>query len=299
VSRRALLIGNPAASRTSGDAVAEVAAVLRSGGWTIEVAATVGPGDARRLAEEAVRDGCDTVVVFGGDGTTMQAASALVGGEVLLGVIPGGTGNLLAGNLRLPASPVRAARALLTARPRAIDLGRMERDDGVHYFAVAAGCGYDALVMGGTSADDKRRWGFLAYVVTTFRMVPYLHSSRHLITVDGVEHEAAATMIVVANCREVIPPYVRFRTGIEPDDGLLDLVVIRADGFLQAVQSIWHLLTERNSSGSLVSHLRGREIRVESERPEGVQLDGELVGSTPFTATIVPHAIRVLAPVRP
>src|SRR5215212_5547741 len=106
---------------------------LAAAGWSAEVLATGGPGDARRLAEYGVAGGVDVVAVFGGDGTTMQAAAALVGTEVALGVIPGGTGNLLAGNLRIPASPARAARALLSARPRLFDLGRMDRPAGPQY----------------------------------------------------------------------------------------------------------------------------------------------------------------------
>jgi diacylglycerol kinase (ATP) len=123
---RVLLIANPAAARTARDAVNTVSRTLRDGGWEVEVLATGGPGDARQLAEYGVSEGVDVVTVFGGDGTTMQAAAALVGTDVSLGVIPGGTGNLLAGNLRIPASPVRAARALLAAQPRPFDLGRME-----------------------------------------------------------------------------------------------------------------------------------------------------------------------------
>ena len=109
---RALLITNPAAARTQPRAVQAVMRTLRGAGWSAEVLATGGPGDARRLAEYGVTEGVDVVAVFGGDGTTMQAAAALVGTDVTLGVIPGGTGNLLAGNLRIPASPERAARAL-------------------------------------------------------------------------------------------------------------------------------------------------------------------------------------------
>ena len=90
---RALLITNPAAARTQQRAVETVMRTLHSAGWIAEVLATGGPGDARRLAEYGVAEGVDVVAVFGGDGTTMQAAAALVGTDVALGVIPGGTGN--------------------------------------------------------------------------------------------------------------------------------------------------------------------------------------------------------------
>jgi diacylglycerol kinase (ATP) len=298
---RALLIANPAAARTARNAVDTVAGRLRAGGWEVEVLATGGPGDAHQLAEYGVREGVDVVTVFGGDGTTMQAAAALVGTEVALGVIPGGTGNLLAGNLRIPASPARAAQALLAARPRIFDLGRMERPTGPQYFAVACGAGYDARVMAATLSEQKRRWGMAAYVATSLRLIADIQSTLHVITIDGVEYEAHAAMVLVANCGEVIPPLVRLGPGITPDDGLLDVVVMRADNFSQSLRAVWDLLRVSPASpggGPYVGHARGREIRVESERVQPVQLDGEPGGQTPFTATVVPGAIRIMAPAK-
>jgi diacylglycerol kinase (ATP) len=296
---RALLITNPAAARTQPRAVDTVMRTLRAAGWQAEVLATGGPGDARRLAEYGVQEQVDVVAVFGGDGTTMQAAAALVGTEVSLGVIPGGTGNLLAGNLRIPASPERAARSLVTARPRPFDLGRMERPDGLHYFAVACGAGYDARVMAGTLSEHKRRWGMAAYVATTLRLIGEIRSAAHVITIDGVEYDANAAMVLVANCGEVIPPLVRLRAGIRPDDGLLDVVVMRANSFGQSVRAVWELLREPAlgaAEDTFVGYATGREIRVESEPIQPVQLDGEPGGLTPFTATVVPGAIRIMVP---
>jgi diacylglycerol kinase (ATP) len=298
--RRALVITNPAAARTYEAAVQAVTEVFRRGGWQVELVATGGPGDARRFAEAAVSDRLDLVTVFGGDGTTMQAAAALVGTDVMLGVIPGGTGNLLAGNLRIPSQPVQAARALVAGTTRPLDLGRIDRADGVHYFAVACGAGYDARVMAETSTADKHRWGFAAYVATTLRLLPELRSTQHIIRVDGVEYDARATMVLVANCSEVIPPFVKFRRGISPYDGLLDVIVMRADSFGEGVRAVWELLWEGvNDSGrqGYVGYAQGREVRVETSPVEPVQLDGEPGGETPFTATVVPAAIRVLMPV--
>jgi YegS/Rv2252/BmrU family lipid kinase len=296
---RALLITNPTAARTAAIAVNAILTTLRGAGWDVEALATGGPGDARHLAQYGVAEKVDVVVVFGGDGTTMQAAAALVGTDVALGVIPGGTGNLLAGNLRIPASPARAARALLKAKPRLFDLGRMERPAGPQYFAVACGAGYDARVMAGTLSEHKRRWGMAAYVATTLRLMSELRSTLHSITIDGVEYEANAAMVLVANCGEVIPPFVRLGPGITPDDGLLDVVVVRADNFPQSIRAVWDLL--RLTPGSLgadayVGHVRGREVKVETDRPQPVQLDGEPGGTTPFTASVVPGAIRIMVP---
>lgn len=296
---RALLITNPAAARTDPLAVNAVMRTLKRAGWEAEVLATGGPGDARLLAAYGVTEGVDVVAVFGGDGTTMQAAAALVGTDVALGVIPGGTGNLLAGNLRIPASPARAARALVTAQPKRFDLGRMKRVSGDQYFAVACGAGYDARVMAGTLAVHKQRWGMAAYVATTFRLISEIRSTMHSITIDGVEYEANAAMVLVANCGEVIPPFVRLGPGITPDDGLLDVIVVRANSLSQSVQAVWELL--RVTPGALgdagyVGHARGREVRVETDPVQPVQLDGEPGGETPFTASVVPGAIKVMVP---
>jgi diacylglycerol kinase (ATP) len=299
---RALLIANPVAARTADSSTTAVANTLRRGGWTTEVMSTTGPGHARELAEHGVAEGVDVVAVFGGDGTTMQAAAALVGTDVVLGVIPGGTGNLLAGNLRIPASPARAAQALLTAAPHHFDLGCMERDGGIHYFAVACGAGYDARVMAATMTQHKRRWGMAAYVATSLRLIGDIRSTLHHITVDGMQFEAHASMVLVANCGEVIPPFIRLRPGISPEDGLLDVIVVRADSFSQSVRAVWDLLRVAPGvpgEGKFIGHARGREIRVVSDLVQPVQLDGEPGGQTPFRATVVPAAIRILIPSRP
>lgn len=298
---RALVITNPAAARTAPGVVSTIMDTLRGGGWQAELAATGGPGDARRLAEEAVAQAVDAVVVFGGDGTTMQAAAALVGTPVALGLIPGGTGNLLAGNLRIPPSPAKAAAMLLKSRRKRLDLGRMARPDGVHYFAVACGAGYDARVMAETPSELKRKWGMGAYVVTTLKLIGDLRSVDYLITVDGREYDAHAAMVLVANCGEVIPRYVKLGPNISPEDGLLDVVVMRANGFGQGVRAVWDLLRtqvpkEPGVSGSLVGFARGAEVKLEAIPAQPAQLDGEPGGMTPFTATIVPRAIEILAP---
>jgi YegS/Rv2252/BmrU family lipid kinase len=285
---RALVITNPAAARTKPKTVREVRDVLRRGGWHAEVVATGGTGDARRLAAEAVAAGLDAVAVFGGDGTTMQAASSLVGTDVALALIPGGTGNLLAGNLRIPFTAGLSKR---------LDLGRLDDASGVpHYFAVACGAGFDAQIMAETSSALKQRWGVGAYIATSLRLISQMRSHCYHIRVDGVEYEANAAVVMVANCAEVLPPILRFGEGVRPDDGLLDVVVLRADGLADGVQAIWHFLRRADGPGSRVGHVRGREIHVETDAVVPVELDGDPGGQTPFTATVVPGAIRVMVP---
>ncbi len=292
---------NPAAGRTTRGSAQAVEQVLRQHGWRTEVLATGGAGDARRLAEYGVAHGVDVVAVFGGDGTTMQAASALVGTGVALGLVPGGTGNILAGNLRLPNSPTRAAEIIARGRRRPLDLGRVERLDGVHYFAVVAGAGIDARIMNETASAQKRRWGIGAYVGTLVRVLPEIRSVPCVITVDGREFTAEAAAVLVSNCGEIIPPFFRVRSDTSPDDGLLEVTVVRANSVWDSVRVVREALRPRaevDADQDLLGFARGREITVAPTEPLPVQLDGDGAGVTPFTATVVPGAIQVMLPER-
>lgn len=299
---RALLIANPSAARTSPAAINAVQTVLRGAGWSFEVVSTACPGDAGTLASHALSENVDVVAVLGGDGTTMQAASAMAGSEIPLALLPGGTGNLLAGNLRIPSNPAQAAKVMIKGHQRMIDLGKLEQPGRSQYFAVACGAGMDARVMIETPSEQKQRWGMMAYVATTLRLVPEIRSKPFLIEIDGQRQEIEAAMIMIANCREVIPRYVSLGTDIAPDDGWLDLVVFRADGFTGGVRAIWDLLRDaRGTYGheAFVGRARGREIKVQMagghvEQP--VQLDGDEGGTTPFTARVIPDGLRVIVP---
>jgi YegS/Rv2252/BmrU family lipid kinase len=297
---RALLIANPGAGRTHGGVVRQIEGVFNVAGWQVETLATGGPGDARHLAEYGVQQGVDVIVALGGDGTIMQVASALVGTEIPLGVLPGGTGNQLAGNLGLSFNPVRAANAIVTGRARPFDLGRVERADGVHYFAVAAGAGLDARVMSATGAAQKRRWGQLAYVATTLRLLSEVDCVPFHIEADGVGHDFEAAMVLVANCGQIIPPLFKLGQGITPYDGVLDVIVLSARSVGGGVRALWHVVREAQGVyGETVfaARVSGAHLEISTAGPvEPVQLDGEAIGETPFTVTAMPGAIQLIHP---
>lgn len=291
---RALLITNPVAARHDARALTAVRDTLRQGGWTVEVAATVAPQDARRLAEQGRADGFEAVLSYGGDGTAMQVAAALAGTGIPLGLLPGGTGNVLARNLHLPGRPVAAARTILRHRPLAIDLGVVERDDGPHYFAVCCGAGFDAAVMLGTDTVSKRRWRRAAYLRAGFAALRHVVSTPHRFVIDGVETRLRAAMALVCNCADLMPPLLRMHPDIRPDDGILDVVALRADGMWQSVTAIMELLVQRGSARDQVWFARGRSIRIEVEGPPlSTQLDGDVVGTTPLHIRVLPGALTV------
>jgi YegS/Rv2252/BmrU family lipid kinase len=290
---RALIITNPVAARAHARAVTDIRKILIAGGWAVDLQATAGPGDARRIAEQARGEGFDVLVSHGGDGTAMQVAAGIAGTGIALGLVPGGTGNVLAGNLRLPRSPAAAARALLKARRRPIDLGVVERADGPHYFAVAAGTGFDAQLMADTGLKDKRRWKLGAYLARALLTLSSVRSAAHRVIVDGTPHEVRSAMLLVLNCGQLPPGFLQLRESLAPDDGWLDVVALDADGALQGMSAVLGLLRGR---GKRVWWGRGRVIRVEvpDAAPRLVQLDGEVTGTTPFEARLLPGALAVL-----
>jgi len=298
---RVLLITNPAAARTDARAVLTVRDTLRAGGWRVEVLATAGPGDARRFATEAAAEdhgGFDLLLSVGGDGTAMQVAAGLAGSGIPLGLVAGGTGNILARNLRLPTDPVRAARTILKGVPYALDLGQVSRPDGEHFFAVCGGAGYDAQIMAATDPLIKRRWKIGAYFYKALAALPAVRSVTHRITVDGTEHTVEAAMVLVANCRELVPRLVRVSPDVWPNDGWFDVMALRADGAWDSVVSFATFLATRGApdAGGRIWSARGRVVKVEvlNAPPRPVQLDGELAGVTPFEARLVPRALTVI-----
>ena len=293
---RALLIANPAAARTDARAVQTVRDTLRGGGWTVDVRATARPGDARRFAREARDDGFDVFVCYGGDGTAMEIAAGAVASGIPLGIVPGGTGNLLAGNLRLPRGAAAAARVILGGKTATLDLGAVDRADGLHYFAVCGGTGFDARLMARTGVDEKRRWKMAAYVMRALAALPDVSSPLHRVTVDGVAHELPAAMVLVANCGELVPPFLRLGANVAPDDGWLDVLVLRAEGTLASLSAFVELMRGRRNGARRLWFGRGRVVRVEvlEGPPRPMQLDGEPWGDAPFEARLVPAALPVI-----
>jgi len=172
----------------------------------------------------------------------------------------------------------------------------VERADGLHYFAVCSGTGFDARLMARTGAAEKRRWKMAAYVMHAFATLPDVTSTLHRVTVDGVAHELPAAMVLVANCGELAPPFLRLRDNVAPDDGWLDVLVLRADGALQSLSAFFELLWRPRNGARRLWFGRGRTVRVEvlEGPPRPMQLDGEPAGNAPFEARLLPGALRVI-----
>ena len=299
---RAIVVANVAAPGVSAATVVRTATTLRRAGWEILTVTTGDPDEIRADAAQARREELDAVVVLGGDGTVMLVATTLVGSKTLLGIIPGGTGNLLAGTLGISRNPQVAANQLVHAQPRQIDLGRVEWDGLPYHFGVACGAGFDARIMAGASRAEKRRWGRAAYAASFVRELRKVENAKITLTVDGERHELEAAVAMVTNCGELLPGLLRPAYPVSPDDGILDIFCLRADGVFETIRGIRTLLhrTKPGADRHGRTHVySGREILIASDPPMPVELDGSVLGSTPVLIRTIPKALTILAPPPP
>ena len=249
------------------------------------------PGHAAEVASARGRE-YDAVFTLGGDGTVMEVIGALAHSAVPVGVLPGGTGNLIARVLGIPLDVEKAVRVLLDGDDARIDLGSI---DG-HRFAFAAGVGIDATMVERTSRAMKSRLGVLAYFWTGAAAALRQERFSVVATVDGVRHHRQATMVMVANFGAVFRDLITLGPGIRQDDGMLDLCVFSPTGLRDSIRVTWRLLRKDFRTDPCMLYTAGRQIRIETEPARPVQADGDLVGMTPFDVVVEPLAVCLLVP---
>lgn len=294
---RAFVIGRHRTGRPVADVVHEVERLLGQEGVRAEAEIVSRKREVRRSTSRAVKAGCDLVVAVGGDGTVQQVVTVLAGTQVALAIVATGTGNLLAGNLGIPHDPAEAVRTAVAGRRRRIDVGRLRIDGKRRVFAVACGVGFDADVMERTDSEEKSRWGKLAYLANAVLEAGTIHDVPHDITLDGVRRSTDAAQVLIANFGRV-PPGMQAH-GVSPDDGLLDVFVVRASGPLPALLAGWAALRETElgeDDGGRVYHAKARKVRIETKPRRRVETDGGDVGRTPITVSIRPSALTVMVP---
>jgi len=295
--RRALLVVNPAARNAARREAAAVRAFTELG-VEVEVARTRRAGDAAELATALVAGGAlDAVFTLGGDGTAMEVVGALAGGDTPVGILPGGTGNLIARTLGTPLGVASAVRALVRGERARVDLGLVQRAGGTpRHFAFAAGVGIDARMIEETPARLKRRLGVLAYVLSAARAILAGERFRVRVVIDGEEIVRDAAAVMIVNFGAVLGDLFRFGPGIRHDDGLLDLCLFTPHSAADAVRVLWRLARKDFRDDASLVYRAGREFLVEPATPSVAQADGELLGQTPITVRVVPLAATLLVP---
>ncbi len=312
--RKAALFYNPLSGRRRERRLADVRAalaVLQQAGIEATAEPTRGQADAAGQARHAIAGGCDTILACGGDGTAHDVLQGMAGSQAALGVIPLGTANALAHDLGLPLNAVGAARALLTAKPRRIALGRveytdLERNRGSRFFTVAAGIGADAHLFYKLNPLVKGHLGMAAYYAKATRLwlthpmekfAVEMHTDSP-ITVSQIE----VSQLLSVRIRNFGGVLRELAPGAALDRNDLRLVLFRTRSRWAYLQYIIRGLVGAQWSVSGIDLAHSLKIdcrhRVDATADSRifVEADGELLGTLPATISIVPDALALLFP---
>lgn len=294
---RTLVILNPSAGGRSGVAALRRRLEERIDGDFTE---SPEPGAAVGLAREAARSGYGRVVAVGGDGTVREVAEGLYRGGAgpVLGIVPAGTGNDLAHGLGLPADAQHAASIACGAGSRALDLIRALDPDGkeeARFATNAAVAGFCGRIAESLLPWLRRRVPRLAYPLAALSQLRDLGPHRLRLEIDGEPVETEAHMVVVAN-GPCAGGRVPLAPGADPGDGALDLMVIRAVRPTALAALVPLVLAGRHLGHPAVLSRRARSVRVESERPMWINLDGDTWKTGPAAFDVIPAALRVATP---
>ena len=234
----------------------------------------------RGMAERAAADAAELVLVVGGDGTVRTVCAALAGTGVSVGIVPAGTGNLLARNLGIPLRLHAAVDAALTGEDRVIDLARVTGDgiaEGQH-FLVMAGMGFDAAIMAGANEWTKARMGWLAYVASAARHLMFA-PVRLEVSIDGAEptHHRARTVVVgnVGNLQAGMP----LLPDAVVDDGLLDVVLLNPRGVWSWLPLALRVFRRGRRTDQTLTRMTGRTVSIRAHHDTVRQLDGDAIGT--------------------
>lgn len=255
---------------------------------------TDSPGHGARIAAEA-GSSYDAVFTVGGDGTAIEVIGALAHMGPPVGILPGGTGNVVARTLGIPLRMGRAVKVLVEGDEARIDLGRLSTGQ---RFAIGMGVGLDAAMIAGAPALLKRRLGFFAYVLSATRAAFRMEQFNARIIVDGQVEEIQAAAVLVANFGAVVNDLIAFGDGIMRDDGLLNVCIYSPKNLRDAMRIFWMMSRKKFPPDPRVTYRSGKHFIIETSPPRIGQADGELLGNSPFEIMVEPLAARVLVPRR-
>ncbi len=293
IMMRILVVLNPVAGRTQVESVKRALHQYFYGHQSIqlELYETTGKEVVADIVNEAIDGGIGGVFAAGGDGTVSAVADALAETGIPLGIIPTGTTNVLAQELGIPLNIDKACRLLAgPTTTRSIDT----LQQGDRHFVLSVGIGLSALAIEGTSREGKRRFGPLAYIWSILNTVAGVQPHVFTIVSDGRKRKIRAADVLLANVSTITGP-LRWGPHIKPDDGRIDICVMRAKNILDVVGVGLDIVVpgRPRKNRNLVYWQAFHTVLVFGEEPLLVQGDGESLGRMPLEVVLAPKSVQV------
>lgn len=302
---RACLITNPKSGKGGID-LTDVVPVLSEQGWELVVRRKEHGGGATELAREAARDGFDIVVDCAGDGTLSEIVSGVVGTDIAVGTIPGGTVNLWSKEVGISQRLRVAAMQLTVAERRRVDVGHL-RVNGKHgtHFLLMAGLGADAAIVQRVNKRLKNRIGGPAATgLAAVQALPALHALPVEVELDGgVRWEGRVSQVIVGNTRRYAG-FTKITDRALADDGLFDVCLITATNPFSASRQLASLLLRQRPSDASAEYYRSATMTLRAPRLLPVQIDGgrlklddeDPTAKAEYTFTLQAQAVSLLVP---
>jgi YegS/Rv2252/BmrU family lipid kinase len=297
---RVFVVLNPVAGLTDPvEARQTITQYFEGQGWQCEIHETKKDENLRKLVRDQQKQGADIIIAAGGDGTVSAVVSGMVNSKIPMGILPGGTGNALARDLAIPVDLPAALKLLGDAHAvREMDIMEVKDAEKKDFYVMNVSVGVTSQVMRKTGREEKRRFGFLAYIYNAIGTI--LHSDRHHfeVKVDDRAYRVGATEVMIANCKFMgLQPQID-GVEIDPNDGHLDMFIVRARslrGYLEVFTRF--ALRRKPNEDTNLRYLKVRNsLEIKSEVPLPVQADGEVIGKTPVSVRLIPSALKIIAP---
>jgi len=296
MKRSACLIFNPVAGQSDPEQDLLTIRTFLEPEIDLDIQLTTPEIDAGQLAKEAVDRGVHMIIASGGDGTLSATAEALVGTNIPLGVISRGTANAFASALGIPDAIEAACETILGGITKVVDAAMCNGKPMV----LLAGIGFEAEVVEKADRESKNRLGMMAYIVAGVQQLREFETFEVTIETEEKVVTVTAAAVTIANAAPPTSILAQGPAGIIYDDGLLDLTVVAPQTRAGAVASAYHLLqtalrgdaAERDDIG----YLRAQRIKVTTDPPQKVVLDGEVIGTMPIEVECVPGGLTILVP---
>jgi YegS/Rv2252/BmrU family lipid kinase len=277
--RKLAVVLNPIKVEDVGQFQSIVNAMAREAGWSDPTwhLTTVEDSGTGQAAQASVEE-ADLVIVCGGDGTVREVCAELAGTGIPVGIVPAGTGNLLARNLDIPLYIRAAIDIALTGQDRAIDMVAVSGDGFEDsHFMVMAGMGFDAAIMEGVNEDLKKRVGWLAYFVAGMKSLMF-PAVRVDISVDGGEYTRHRARTVVVGNVGFLQAGMPLLPDATIDDGVLDVVILHPRNFFSWIPLVFRVLSKGARTDDTINRMTGHTISLRAHTSTPRQLDGDSIG---------------------
>jgi len=284
-----LLVTNPFSSRgLTEKMIARVATEFTASGARVDILRTVGPGDAERATADLRRDYAG-VVVAGGDGTICEVVNGLAGRHMPIGIIPRGTGNVLAKELGIPKRTRKAIEVILRGKTLRLDAGIA----GTRRFTLMASAGYDAQVTALAHKSRRGRFGYASFVLPMWRTLKKGEFPEIKVDMNGRVH--ACRHVVIANVSSYGGPF-RPAPGAIYNDGEFDVVMYARDGRWNMVRYGFLACCMSSAPKDDIIRTRTDRVTLTSDAPVAMQLDGDPAGFLPRTFYVKRDDLTVIVP---